>query len=469
MATRRWLIARQIGENYQLSKKRLKWLREEGLITFRLEGNRFLYLQESIENYLNDGASEATPQKASVEKMVLSPTEEKIQRGGNKVKWKNGKTIRINLGDFSLIESKGTSGLVYYIDYFDGKSRRTKNLGKLAKQFRIDRGIIADRKAAEVMGRKVRNALYEQEESEDTSAKDITFAEFAERYLEKKKNKNSNSLKTVRSAIVGSLIPYFGEVKLSELNLERTFKYVESLRDNDPPIKDSTIGNYLTVFGSLISFAERYDYPVKRKKKIIHRSDYDLEPTKRERELESDEQIALFKVANSFWKDLLNFALFTGLRLGNICNLKWTSVDFEAQMIRILSAESKNNEPIEIFMNPTVVELLKRMHKANGEHTHVFMRPKNGNNKQILKERWVQVEFKELTKKVEIDDLHFHDLRRTFAMRLVRKGIDLLTLKKCMSHKSINSTMCYIKEDPKAVKRAFESLDQDFRENEFHA
>ena len=165
----------------------------------------------------------------------------------------------------------------------------------------------------------------------------------------------------------------------------------------------------------------------------------------------------------------MNFALFTGLRLGNICNLKWTSVDFEAQMIRILSAESKNNEPIEIFMNPTVVELLKRMHKANGEHTHVFMRPKNGNNKQILKERWVQVEFKELTKKVEIDDLHFHDLRRTFAMRLVRKGIDLLTLKKCMSHKSINSTMCYIKEDPKAVKRAFESLDQDFRENEFHA
>ena len=263
MATR-WLTARQIGKNYQLSKKRLKWLREEGLITFRLEGNRFLYLQEKIEDYLNDGASEAKPQ-ITVEKMVLSPTEEKIQRGGNKVKWKNGKTIRINLGDFSLIESKGSSGLVYYIDYFDGKSRRTKNLGKLAKQFWFDRGIIADRKAAEVMGRKVRNALYEQEESEDASDKDITFAEFAERYLEKKKNKNPNSLKTVRSAITGSLVKFFGDVKLSDLNLDRTFEYVEWLRDNNT--KDSTIGNYLTVFGSMISFAERYNYPVKRKKK----------------------------------------------------------------------------------------------------------------------------------------------------------------------------------------------------------
>lgn len=452
MATRRWLTARQIGENYQLSKKRLKWLREEGLITFRLEGNRFLYLQESIENYLNDGASEAKPQKASVEKMVLSPTEERIQKGGDNVKWKNGKTIRINLGDFSLIEAKGNGGLIYYIDYFDGKSRRTKNLGKLAKEFGIDRGLIADRKAAEVMGRKVRNALYGQEKEEDKSDKDITFAEFAERYLEKKKNKNSNSLKTVKSAIMGSLVKFFGDLKLSELNLERTFEYVEWLRDNDT--KDSTIGNYLTIFGSLISFADRMDYPIKRKKRIIHIKDYDLVSTKRERELESDEQIALFKVANSFWKDLLTFAMNTGLRLGNICGLKWSWINLDSQMIVVPCEAAKGKGDIEIFMNPTVEKLLKRMHDANGEHDHVF-------GEQPLSERWVQNEFKNMTEKAGIEDLHFHDLRRTFAMRLVRKGVDVLTLMKCMGHKNINSTMCYVKPDLKLVKKAFESLEQE--------
>ena len=466
MATSRWLLGRQVYEEYGLSKKRLRTLREQQLIKFRFEGNRFLYLRESIDDYLNAGASEVKLQKAPIEKMVLSPTEEKIQKGENKVKWKNGsgKTPRINLGDFSLIETKGNGGLIYYIDYCDDKVRHTKNLGKLAKEFGIDRGIIADRKAAEVMGRKVRNALYEKEKSEDTSDKDITFGEFAELYLEKKKNKNSNSLKTVRSAIMGSLVKFFGDIKLSDLNLERTFKYVEWLRDNET--KDSTIGNYLTIFGSLIGFAERYDYPVSRKNKIIHRNDYDLETTKRERELEKNEQASLFKVASDFWKDLLNLALFTGLRLGNICNLKWTSVDFDDQMIKIDSAESKNKEPIEIPMNSTAVELLKRMHDANGEHDHVFLRAANGSGKQTLKERWIQSEFKNLTEKAGIDDLHFHDLRRTFAMRLVRNGVDLLTLKKCMSHKNIASTMCYVTEDPKAVKRAFESLDRDVQENE---
>ncbi len=453
-----WATVSGTQKEYGLSKQRQKMLRDNKRIKFRLEGNRFLQSRESIEKYLNAGASEAIPQKAPVEKMVLSPTEEKIQKGGDKVKWKNGKTTRINLGDFSLLEIKKENGFVYYIDYFDGK-RRTKNLGKLAKEFGIDRGIIADRKAAEVMGRKARNALYQQEESEDTSDKDITFAEFAERYLEKKKNKNSNSLKTVKSAIVGSLVKFFGDFKLSELNLERTFEYVEWLREK--PTKDSTISNYLTVFGSLIGFAERYDYPVKRKKKIIHIKDYDLETTKRERELEKDEQVALFKVANSFWKDLLNFALFTGLRLGNICSLKWASVDFESQMITISGAESKNKEPIEIYMNPKVYKLLEKMHDENGEHDFIFMREANGSGKIPLGERYVQSEFSNLMKKVDIKDLHFHDLRRTFAMRLVRKGVDLLTLKKCMSHKNINSTMRYIKEDPKAVKKAFLSLDQE--------
>jgi len=460
MAISKWLLGKKVYDDYGLSKKRLQFLRDEHRITFRLEGNRFLYLQESIENYLAKGAIEAKAEKASQDTMSLSPTEEKIHRRENKMKWKTGKTTRINMGDFSLIESKGNGGHIYYIDYYDEKKKKrcTKNLSKLAKQFGIDRGIITDRKSAEVMGRKVRNALYEQEKSQDMSKKDITFAEFAEIYLDAQNGKKTNSLKTVRSAIEGSLVPYFGHLKLSELNLERTLKYVQHLRES---LEDSTIGNYLTTFGSMISFAHRYEYEIKRKENIIHLKDYYLKTEKRERELGSDEKIALFEVTDDFWKDLLNFALDTGLRLGNICGLMWTWVNSKARMIIVPAKEAKGKDKIEIHLTKQVSEILECLRNENPEDKFVFMRQVNGSGRQPLNERWIQGEFKNMTEKVGIDDLHFHDLRRTFAMRLVRKGVDVLTLKGCMGHKNIASTMAYVEEDSTLVKKAFLSLDQE--------
>jgi len=462
MASGRWLTTKQVGEEYHLSKGRLKELREKQIIKAVPEGNKFLYFRESIENYFNARAT-GPVQKSSSQKMVLSPYEEKIHiKGGNKMRWKNGNgsTPRINLGDFSLLESKKNGGeIVYYIDYYDDKGRYTKSLSKLAKQFGFDRGIIADRKAAEVMGRKVRNALYEQEKSQTVNKRDITFGEFAEIYLKAINGKKANSLKTVRAAIEGSLVPYFGHVKLSELNLEKTLDYVQKLKDK--PIMDSTISNYLIAFGSMIDFADRYEYAIKRKDKIIHVKDYHLKSTKRMRKLEADEEPALFKVADSFWKRLLRVALDTGLRLGNINGLTWSWVDFDSRMIIVPADAAKGGEDIEIHLTNLATEILEHMRGENPEDKFVFMRQINGSGRQPLSERWIQNEFKNLIEKAGIDDLHFHDLRRTFAMRLVGKGVDVLTLKGCMGHKNINSTMCYVKEDPALVKKAFRLLDQE--------
>jgi integrase len=437
-------------------------LRREKHIIGRKVGKKFLYSRESIESYLNADASGIIPREFS--KMVLSPEDEKNLERENNMKWKNGKGTkpRINMGDFSLIESKGNGGHIYYMDYYceTEKKRHTKNLGKLAKELKIDRGIIADRKAAEIMGRRVRNALYEQEKSQDMIKKDITFREFAEIYLDAQDGKKANSLRTVRSAI-NSLVEFFGNLKLSNLTLAETLKYVHHLRNKRDPIEDSTIGNYLVTFGSMISFANRYEYEIKRKENIIHLKDYYLETEKRERELEPDEQERLFGIADPFWKRLLRVELDTGLRLANICGLEWSWVDFDSKMIIIPAGMAKGKKPIEIHMTSMVEEILKHIRAENPEDKYVFMRKVNGSGRQPLAMRWIQNEFSNLLGKVEIEDLHFHDLRRTFAMRLVRKGVDVLTLKGCMGHSNIVSTMAYVTEDPKLIRKAFLSLDEE--------
>ena len=57
-----------------------------------------------------------------------------------------------------------------------------------------------------------------------------------------------------------------------------------------------------------------------------------------------------------------------------------------------------------------------------------------------------------------IEDFHFHDLRHTFASRLVRNGVDLNTVKELMGHYSITTTQRYLHSQAKEKMQAVESL-----------
>jgi len=57
-----------------------------------------------------------------------------------------------------------------------------------------------------------------------------------------------------------------------------------------------------------------------------------------------------------------------------------------------------------------------------------------------------------------IKNLRFHDLRHTFATRLVLAGVDLATVSKLLGHSSIQMTMRYAHPTPEALKNAVNKL-----------
>ena len=147
-------------------------------------------------------------------------------------------------------------------------------------------------------------------------------------------------------------------------------------------------------------------------------------------------------------------ALNTGMRMSEQFGLTWNRVDFERR--KLFLPTTKNGESREVPMNKTVLALLTDLHTAK-TGPHVFPTERNYKAARALlnPRQWFEI----VLEKAKVDDFHWHDLRHTFASRLVMKGIDLHTVSKLMGHKTLTVTQRYAHLSPEHNLAAVEVLD----------
>ena len=171
---------------------------------------------------------------------------------------------------------------------------------------------------------------------------------------------------------------------------------------------------------------------------------------KRLRFLEREDIKRLLSNCSGHLKDIVEFAINTGMRKGEIFNLKWHDIDFRNGLIHVL--KTKNTEKREIPLNGTVSNILFRV-KKNPESPYVFSSYDGKPFNDIKKSFYTAL------KKSKIENFRFHDLRHTFASHLIMNGVDLLTVKELLGHKTIEMTLRYSHLSCDHKKRAVESLD----------
>lgn len=131
--------------------------------------------------------------------------------------------------------------------------------------------------------------------------------------------------------------------------------------------------------------------------------------------------------------------------------MKWENVDFENKIISV--KESKRGGERKIPINSNLEGLLYSLKSRNGQNEYVFTNPKTGNPYTDIKRS-----FDTACRNAGIKDLRFHDLRHTFATRLVRRGVDLVIIKELMGHASITTTQRYLHSQADVKFNAVESL-----------
>jgi integrase len=136
---------------------------------------------------------------------------------------------------------------------------------------------------------------------------------------------------------------------------------------------------------------------------------------------------------------LVLLAINTGLRRGELFNLRWQDVDRVRNILTVEGVTSKSGQSRHVPLN---TEALRVLHTWQGPDTpdpsaYVFA-SFEGARLDDIKSGWLP-----LIKAATVTAFTFHDLRHTFASKLVMAGVDLNTVRELLGHSDIKMTLRY--------------------------
>jgi integrase len=188
---------------------------------------------------------------------------------------------------------------------------------------------------------------------------------------------------------------YMDEITLEVLDRIKAARLKEGTK--------STANRYLALVRSiLIRARDEWEWLDKVPKVRLFK-----EPDGRERALTPAQAVRLLEALPSHQRDVVTFALLTGLRQSNVLGLEWSRVDLERRFAWIEGWQSKNRRPIPVPLSEEAVTVLLRQVGKHPERVFTF----NGKPiKQANTKAW-----QEARKRAGIEDFRWHDLRHTWA------------------------------------------------------
>lgn len=151
-------------------------------------------------------------------------------------------------------------------------------------------------------------------------------------------------------------------------------------------------------------------------------------------------------------RDIVTFAVGTGLRRAEICALRWEAVSMEDSIVRVSHTEDAAPKSGRERAVPLVGDALAVIHhRERKKATSPFVFPGAGGAK--LNGQYLGKRFAEYRKRSGVrDGLTFHGLRHTFGTYAVRRGMDVYRLKEIMGHADIKTTMKYARLRPASLR-----------------
>ena len=322
-------------------------------------------------------------------------------------------------------------------------------------------------------------AAFEQEVAEEGPMRNvrpdkITFADFCTQYLEIKKNSLSPQTYNFYSKVIEEeLMPMFARLKMKDLRTYHIQQFIQYLANDkkrldgqDGKIAASTVKRYATVLRSIVGTAYKLEYieeDIGRSRRI----EFPKEETKEVEvfTLEEVENI-LNALESEPWhiRAVIEVALFTGCRRGEIVGLKWADIDFENQRISVKRSIYKLSDGKAREKDPKsktsirTISIPERLCKTLTEYRlqqnrHIAYLGDGWKNLDyvfteedgyVMNPQTPTKQFDHFLKRHGIRHLKFHGLRHTSATMLLANGCDIKTVSARLGHADITTTNIYV-------------------------
>lgn len=299
----------------------------------------------------------------------------------------------------------------------------------------------------------------------------LTFKEISGLWLvEKKIYVKLSTYAAYALMLENHLLPAFGD--RYEVTEEDVQEFVLTKLEEGKSQK--TVKDMIMVLKMLLKFAAKHEYMPVRQIDIRF-------PTERENAVlpvlsKSDQKKVMTYVMENFsFRNLgVYICLSAGLRIGEVCALKWSDIDIVRGVIsvnrtiqRIYYADgiSRHSEVVidtpktfnsirEIPMTRELLRVMKPLMKIVNTSFYILT-----NSSTPVEPRTYRNHYKRLMEKVGVPPLKFHGLRHSFATRCIESKCDYKTVSVLLGHSNISTTLnLYVHPDMDQKKRCVEQM-----------
>ena len=316
------------------------------------------------------------------------------------------------------------------------------------------------------------------------SMSSVTYSNWAAQWLTRKEQLvKESTFSAYSNIVVNHLVPHFGRVGLQDITEERIQSFAFHLLrdgrlDGAGGICERSTRDIIVVLKNSLRDA--------MKLKLLPSAEFEIQyPNKQDRfkikviaKSEQQKLVQAVYLALSPRSVGIMLALYTGLRIGEVCGLKWSDIDFENKMLHVnrtvqrvyrktLDGKGKSQIIVgppktrssrrEIPISAILLPVLKRIAP---ETSDVFFL---SGTEKCVEVRTYRTFFDDFLKKNQLENINFHALRHTFATRCIEAGGDCKTVSELLGHSSVNMTLnLYVHPQIEQKRRCVELLSEIF-------
>ena len=246
--------------------------------------------------------------------------------------------------------------------------------------------------------------------------------------------------------IIQKHIVKIGGLPLKHITAETISQFTDRLISCEEPLSRETVNQILIILGMGLDYAKEHYKAVCPDIHLLKCSKSNIRVLS-----QSEQQILVTHLQEQ--DDIFSFgillALYTGMRIGEVCALRWEDISSETIQI------NKTMQRVKTDVGKTEVILLPPKTASSDREIPIpqalisaitARRKKRGlvllqDSGKIVEPRLLQNRFAKAAKECGLENAHFHTLRHTFATRCIEAGVDVKTLSEILGHSDVKTTL----------------------------